>query len=203
VAANTEASPAGLTARHSDNDAKTSKPFSSLRREAMCESKASVGNGQATVTSTEHIVGATPLVIRRRVKWGECDPAGVVYTVVFAEYVISAAELFYGSVFSNTAQRSKHELGFGTPTRALEFDFRRPLWPDDEFDMVVTLVDIRTRTYVLHITGRTLEGDDVFHAALTPICVAHDTRKAIAIPPPFRSALELYRGACSKTSPDC
>jgi len=162
-----------------------------------------VGNGQATVTSTEHIVGATPLVIRRRVKWGECDPAGVVYTVVFAEYVISAAELFYGSVFSNTAQRSKHEFGFGTPTRALEFDFRRPLWPDDEFDLVVTVVDIRTHTYVLHITGRTLGGDDVFHAALTPICIAQDTRKAIAMPPPFRTALERYRAACLKTSSDC
>jgi acyl-CoA thioesterase FadM len=165
----------------------------------MCESKGSVGNGQATVTSTEHIVGATPLVIRRRVKWGECDPAGVVYTVVFAEYVISAAELFYGSVFSNTAQRSKHEFGFGTPTRALEFDFRRPLWPDNVFDMTVTVSDIRTHTYVLHITGRTLAGEDVFRAILIPICVAHGTRKATAIPEAFRTALERYRAACLKT----
>jgi acyl-CoA thioesterase FadM len=165
----------------------------------MCESKGSVGNGQATVTSTEHIVGATPLVIRRRVKWGECDPAGVVYTVVFAEYVISAAELFYGSVFSNTAQRSKHEFGFGTPTRALEFDFRRPLWPDDEFDMTVTVADIRAHTYVLLITARTLAGEDVFRAILTPICVAHGTRKATAIPESFRTALERYRSACLRT----
>ena len=53
--------------------------------------------GTPAMTSTEYIVSELPLVVRRRVKWGECDPAGVVYTVSFSEYVISAAELFYGA----------------------------------------------------------------------------------------------------------
>ncbi len=146
--------------------------------------------------STEHIIGTTPLVVRRRVKWGDCDPAGVVYTVTFAEYVISAAELFYGSVFGTTPQRAKDELAFGTPTRALQFDFRSSLRPDDEFDMTVIVGDIRTRTYVLHIAARAPGGEDVFRAALTPICVARGERRSIVIPAPFRSALERYRAAC-------
>ena len=150
--------------------------------------------------STEHIVGRTPLVVRRRVKSGECDPAGVVYTVNFAEYVISAAELFYASIFSSTPQRAKEQLGFGTPTRALELDFRSALWPDDEFDLTVTVVDIRTHTYVLEIAARTLEGEDVFRATLTPICVGNGKRQAIAIPAPFRNALEQYRLACLQTT---
>jgi acyl-CoA thioesterase FadM len=150
--------------------------------------------------STEHIIGETPLVIRRRVKWGDCDPAGVVYTVTFSEYVISAAELFYGSVFGTTPQRAKDEFGFGTPTRALEFDFRSSLRPDDEFDMTVTVGDIRSRTYVLHIAAHTPGGEDVFRAALTPICVARGERRAIEIPVPFRTALEQYRAACATTT---
>lgn len=40
------------------------------------------------MTSTEHVLSQLPFVVRRRVKWGECDPAGVVYTVTFSEYVI-------------------------------------------------------------------------------------------------------------------
>jgi 4-hydroxybenzoyl-CoA thioesterase len=87
------------------------------------------------MTSTEHVISSVPFVVRRRVKWGECDPAGVVYTVTFAEYVISAAELFYGFLFDGTPQRVKDEYRFGTPSRALAFDFRRALWPDEEFDM--------------------------------------------------------------------
>jgi len=31
------------------------------------------------MVSTEHIISAIPLVIRRRVKFGDCDPAGVVH----------------------------------------------------------------------------------------------------------------------------
>ncbi len=36
---------------------------------------------------TEAVLADTPFVVRRRVKWGECDPAGVVYTPSFSEYV--------------------------------------------------------------------------------------------------------------------
>jgi len=149
--------------------------------------------------STEHIISTIPVVVRRRVKWGDCDPAGVVYTVTFGEYVISAAELFYGLLFDGTPQRMKDEHGFGTPTRALAFDFRRSLRPDEEFDLTVSVRDIRTRTYVLDITARTLAGEDVFRAELTPICVARGERRAIDIPERFRHALEQYQAACARS----
>lgn len=145
------------------------------------------------MTATEQIIGQRPLVIRRRVKWGDCDPAGVVYTPVFSEYAISAAELFYGSLFDTTPQRAKREQGFGTPSRALSFDFRRSLRPDDSFDMTVTVSGIHSRTYVLDITGRTPEGEVIFIATLTPVCVARDERRSIEIPAAFRAALEQYR----------
>ena len=146
--------------------------------------------------ATELVLNQLPLVIRRRVKWGECDPAGVVYTVTFSEYVISAAELFYGVLFETTPQRAKQEQGFGTPSRALSFDFQRSLRPDDEFDMTVTVADIRERTYVLEITGRTPQGEVIFVARLTPVCVARDERRSIEIPDAFRQALQRYRDGC-------
>lgn len=145
------------------------------------------------MTSTEYVVSTMPFVIRRRVKWGECDPAGVVYTVSFAEYVISAAELFYGFLFDGTPRRIKDEYRFGTPSRALAFDFRRSLRPDEEFDMTVSVTAINSRTYTLEIAARTPSGEDVFVAQLTPICVVREERKAIEIPAPFRSRLERYQ----------
>jgi acyl-CoA thioester hydrolase len=145
--------------------------------------------------STEQVTSTVPLVVRRRVKWGECDPAGVVYTVSFCEYVISAAELFYGALFETTPQRAKREQGFGTPSRALSFDFRRSLRPDDEFDMTVTVADVRSRTYELDVTARTPQGETVFVARLTPVCVARDERRSIDIPAAFRQALLNYRDA--------
>lgn len=152
------------------------------------------------MTSTEHVLSQVPLVARRRVKWGDSDPAGVVYTVSFSEYVISAAELFYGALFDTTPQRAKNEQGFGTPSRALAFDFHRSLRPDDEFDMTVTVADIRSRTYVFDITARTPHGDVIFIAKLTPVCVARDERRSIEIPEAFRQALQRYRDACANAA---
>lgn len=148
----------------------------------------------------EQVVSEVPLIVRRRVKWGDCDPAGVVYTVTFSEYVLSTADLFYGALFGTTPQRAKREQAFGTPTRALSFDFRRSLRPDDDFETTVTVADVRSRSFVLDFTGRTLEGETVFVARLTPVCVAPGERRAIEIPPPLRQALESYRDACTARS---
>jgi len=141
----------------------------------------------------EYLLSERPLTVRRRVRWGECDPAGVVYTATFADYAISAAELFYGALFGTTPQRAKSDLGFGTPSRALSFEFLRSLRPDDEFDMTVRVAEVRSRTYVLDIAGTTPQGEPVFNARLTPVCVARPERRSIDIPPAFRQALLDYQ----------
>jgi acyl-CoA thioesterase FadM len=145
----------------------------------------------------EAVVADAPFTVRRRVRWGECDPAGVVYTPCFSEYVISAAELFYECLFNGMPQHTRDELGFGTPTRALAFDFRRSLWPDESIDIDVSVEAIGTRTYTLAMTARMSEGGDTaFVARLTPICVRRGTRDAINVPAAMRNALEQYQRAC-------
>lgn len=146
--------------------------------------------------STEHVTGTTPFTVRRRVKWGDCDPAKVVYTVSFSEYVISVAELFYGHLFGGSPQATKDRFGFGTPTRALAFDFRGSLRPDDEFDMTVWVRDIRSRTYCLAIEASMPDGADVFDALLTPICIPRGERRGIEIPQVLRDALRSYQERC-------
>ena len=148
----------------------------------------------------EYLISEWPLIVRRRVKWGECDPAGVVYTAAFADYAISAAELFYGALFGTTPQRLKSEQAFGTPSRALSFDFMRSLRPDDDFDMTVRVADVRSRTYVLDITATTPAGETVFKALLTPVCVARPERRSIEIPAAFRQALLDYQRDCGGAS---
>jgi acyl-CoA thioesterase FadM len=148
------------------------------------------------LTPLEYLISERPLTVRRRVKWGECDPAGVVYTATFADYVICAAELFYGALFGTTPQRAKREQEFGTPSRALSFDFIRSLRPDEDFDMTVRVADVRSRTYVLDVTAATPQGETIFKAQLTPVCVARPERRSIEIPADFRQALLDYQRAC-------
>jgi len=150
----------------------------------------------SAIKPIEYLISERPLTVRRRVKWGECDPAGVVYTAVFADYVIAAAELFYGALFGTTPQRAKSEQSFGTPSKALSFEFIRSLRPDEEFDMAVRVAEINLRTYVLDIAATTPQGAPVFNARLTPVCVARPERRSIVIPPAFRQALLDYQRDC-------
>lgn len=151
------------------------------------------------MTCTESVVSRRPVVVQRRVKWGDCDPAGVVFTAVFCDYVISSAELFYEEMFGKPPQVAKRALGVGTPTRALSFDFKRSLRPDDIFQMTVSVADIRERSFVLGILARSLDAQDVFAATLTPVCVARDERRSIPIPDDLRSALVQYQSECGRT----
>ncbi len=146
---------------------------------------------------TEQVVERTPLRVRRRVKWGECDPAGVVYTVRFADYVISAFELFMRQLLEGEFQGAKDEHGFGTPCKALSLEFFASLRPDEEFEMTVLLAEIRNRTFDLEVLGRDLEGKDLFRARMTPITIKRgDRSRAIELPAMLRQRLEAYRSAC-------
>lgn len=151
--------------------------------------------------ATEYVTALTPFTVRRTVKWGHCDPAGVVYTVVFGEYVISTAELFYAHLLGQSPQLAKDHHGFGTPTRGLTFDFRRSLRPDEQFDVELRVGKIGARTYELHMHGFAQSGETVFLACLTPICVVRGKREGIAIPSVFRKALEDYQARTSGLPP--
>src|SRR5439155_20898499 len=76
----------GISA-HARRQGRQAWPARSHREEVGMRS-AERGMRENIMFSTEQVIGTTPVVIRRRVKWGDCDPAGVVYTVTFGEYVI-------------------------------------------------------------------------------------------------------------------
>ena len=44
--------------------------------------------------ATEYVLSERPFVVRRTVRWGDCDPAGVVYTGRFTDYLLGAVGLF-------------------------------------------------------------------------------------------------------------
>jgi acyl-CoA thioesterase FadM len=146
--------------------------------------------------ATEQVIKTTPLTIHRRVRWGECDPAGVVYTVNFCEYVASAFELFMAALLGGPLQTMKQQHGLATPARALALEFMAPLRPDEEFTMTVAVAGVRTKTFDLIIVGRSVDGRDTFRAKLTAIAVDPESRTAIPVPDVLRQRLDRYKGAC-------
>ena len=44
--------------------------------------------------ATEYVSSTRPFTVRRRVRWSECDPAGVVFAGNFSIYLHNAVALF-------------------------------------------------------------------------------------------------------------
>jgi 4-hydroxybenzoyl-CoA thioesterase len=144
------------------------------------------------VTSTESVISKLPFTVLRRVRFGDCDPAGVVYTVRFSDYAVSAMDLFLSALLGGPYLDVL--TGVQTPMKALAFVFSAPLRPNDEFDMVVTVRDLRTRTFDLVIAASLLDGTLAFEATVTPICISDGSeRRSIAIPERLRNLLTHYQ----------
>jgi acyl-CoA thioester hydrolase len=142
---------------------------------------------------SEFILQRDPFIVRRIVKWHECDPAGVVYAGNFTTYAGCAARLFLAHVLGGPFHRSLKALGVDLPAKAHQLVFYSSLWPDDYFDMEVSIVRIGGTSFTSEIIGKTLTGKLVFAAHLTSICVVPggpNGRQAVAIPDALRSALQ-------------
>ena len=142
--------------------------------------------------ATEIVVGANPITIRRRVKCGECDPAGVVYMVNYSEYVVSAYEIFMTVLLTEgfVKARARH-------AKAFTIEFYASLRPDDDFLMTVEIVGIRAKTFDISVRGRSPERHDLFLAKLTPIAVDPAKRTAALLPRAMVRKLSRYRESCA------
>lgn len=151
----------------------------------------------ADLDYSEKMISKLPVTVRRRVKFGECDPAGVVYTPVFSEYTLSAYQWFLQAMLGGPMFAEMKRVGFDSPIKALTFEFRNMLVTEQVFDLICKVTDIRTRTFDVEITGRstTERPHDIYVSKLTPIMLSRSERRSIEIPVELRQRLEAYRAA--------
>jgi acyl-CoA thioesterase FadM len=141
---------------------------------------------------TERLLCRAPVIVRRRVQWGDCDPAKVVYTPRFAEFAASGFFWFKRTVLGEV-QADLDAARVGTPMKALALEFYKTLRVDEYFDMTLYVTAVRNRTFDLLLDARDREGVPRFRATLSPILVDRATFTSIAIPDPLRGVLERYR----------
>lgn len=151
---------------------------------------------------TEQVLGTQPFIVRRRVRWGECDPAGVVYTGRFTDYLLSAVMLFHEHVLGGFTEGYRKTLGIETPCKGLSLTFQRALWPNETFDMRVSVGEIRTSSYDIQVQATLPDGTPVFAGSFSPVCIPRDARRAIPIPDDMRARLEAARLAAGPAQPE-
>lgn len=132
---------------------------------------------------------ANHVVDTRRVLFGECDPAGVMYTPRICEYVVEAALKFVSTSLGEPFERYLFAKSLTAPARNLNVDFLQPVTWDDDIELRAGLLEIRTHAYCVQVTAFNNDDCPVFSGKITQVCVSIQTKKPAPIPERLRTAL--------------
>jgi acyl-CoA thioester hydrolase len=133
--------------------------------------------------------------LRRRIRFGDCDPAGILFTPRYGELVFEAIELWLEQVFGHSVVDQLRGRGTPTPVRAYSVEMRRSLRPGHEVELAVWVEGIATRSFTLLVTG-TLAGAVVFVGRMSCVTTDESRRQAANVPARHREILEDYQRRC-------
>ncbi|MES2910127.1 MAG: acyl-CoA thioesterase [Pseudomonadota bacterium] len=145
------------------------------------------------IASYEGLISSEPLVVMKRVRWADCDPAGVVYTGKFTEYLLTAVQYLFDELGGGDYFKWVHELNVDTPCKGLDMEFHGALWPGDEFEMHCTVSAIREHSYDIRVEASQKDGRRIFTGRFSPICISREVRKRAPIPQAMLDALQKFK----------
>jgi 4-hydroxybenzoyl-CoA thioesterase len=128
----------------------------------------------------------------RRIRFSDCDPAGIVfypqYFVLFNDLLEEWIDSLLPGGFADYIIRSR----FGLPTVRLEADFKAVSRMGDDVILTLDVVRVGQRSFDLALDCRgAADGSLRMAARQTLVTTSLDTHQSIPIPPKLREALPL------------
>ncbi|MGA9996887.1 MAG: thioesterase family protein [Pyrinomonadaceae bacterium] len=137
---------------------------------------------------------------RIKVRFGETDPAGLVYYPVIFHYFHIALEEFFAARCGITYDRLIADERLGFPTVKTETEFFSPLFYGDEADVAVYVSRIGNSSATFEYSiERVSDGALCARAANVHVAMNLDERKATPIPDKYRQA---FSECCSEANGD-
>ena len=132
---------------------------------------------------------ASAYTLTRRVLFHETDMAGVVHFSCFFRYMEEAEHALWREAGLSIARRG-HEIGW--PRVAASFEFRQPLYFEDEFQACVRITAITNRT-IQYACALTKAGETVATGSMTIACVLQKPKEPMrSVPIPSEVTDRLH-----------
>ena len=129
---------------------------------------------------------------RRTVGWGDCDPAGILYTPRAGHFAMETLEGFFREVLG-VSFAELPARGLGAPVLSLSVDFKLRLPVDTEVRLPLRIERIGSKslTYdIACVSGE--EPREHFRASLTNCFLSLEEKRAVPPPEALRATLERY-----------
>ena len=130
-----------------------------------------------------------PFITNRTILFGDCDPAGLVYTPRIAYFVIEAIHEFLSDRLGGEGLRKVFAMGILPPARALSIEFLSPMTWDEVISIEVGSEAPGTTSFGFAVEGRQASGEVTFRASMTQVCICPESQQPTALPDALRQAL--------------
>ena len=137
-----------------------------------------------------------PFTVTRTVSWGDCDPAGIIYTPRVLDYAMEIMESWYREVVGVPWLTLNREMSMGAPTVRVELDFLGAPAPDQDMVLDLLVEDLGRSSIAFLVSGRDRAGKAYFRAKLVSCFISRPAFKPIPIPQEFRDRIQAYRTDC-------
>jgi 4-hydroxybenzoyl-CoA thioesterase len=131
-------------------------------------------------------------VHRVRVAWGDCDPAGILFTPRVFDYCTEALECFYRDVLDADWPNLVRQRHMGSPMVHVECDFLAPMPPDLELAVELGIDKLGTASLTYVFTGRAPDGSEHFRARFVACITDFQAGRPVPIPAAMRARAEAF-----------
>ena len=132
-----------------------------------------------------------PFSTRITVRFGDCDPAGLVYYPVLFHYCHAAMEEFFAARCGTSYARLMADERLGFPTVNARAEFFAPLVYGDEAEVEVFVSRVGRSSATFEYTlRRAADGVVCARATLVQAATDLDALRAVPVPDKYRAAFE-------------
>ena len=134
---------------------------------------------------------------RLRVRFAECDPAGIVFFTAWFAIANAAVEDFFLDALAVDFHHLHEQRRIGTGFAHAEADYFRPVTMGEVIALTPVLDRIGGSSYTLRLHVH--RGDEeVVRFRLLTATTDLDSRRPVPLPDDLRAALESYRARCAE-----
>jgi YbgC/YbaW family acyl-CoA thioester hydrolase len=128
-------------------------------------------------------------ITTRTILFGDCDPAGIVYTPRITYFIIEAVHDFLTKTLGAPAIREIFAMGILPPARALSIEYLAPMSWDETINIVVSCKELTTTSFTFLVEARNSSNEVAFISTLTQVSISPETKRPTPIPQVLREAL--------------
>jgi 4-hydroxybenzoyl-CoA thioesterase len=135
--------------------------------------------------------------VRRIVNWGDCDPAGIVYTPRVLDYACETVDAWQREELKASWWHVNSSGGPGLPTVKAVCDFISILRPDQSLELRLYIREIGRSSITFEVEGMAEDNRLAFRVTLVSCAIDLVDHRATPIPDWMREKLEAYQRCCT------